>query len=81
VRIGVMAVNLLLVLQVAAGALVVELGLPAWIRGLHIALASLLWGSVVAVAVLITQAAGEVSTAPASQRSEGIRPQAKAASL
>jgi heme A synthase len=81
VRIGVMAVNLLLVLQVAAGALVVELGLPAWIRGLHIALASLLWGSVVAVAVLITQAAAEASTAPASQRSEGIRPQAKAASL
>ena len=48
VRIGVMAVNLLLVLQVAAGALVVLLGLPAWVRGLHIALASLLWGSVVA---------------------------------
>ena len=46
-----MAVNLLLVLQVAAGALVVLLGLPAWARGLHIALASLLWGSVVLVAV------------------------------
>ncbi len=44
VRIGAMTVNLLLVLQVAAGALVVLLGMPAWVRGLHIALASLLWG-------------------------------------
>jgi heme A synthase len=81
VRVGIMAVNLLLVLQVAAGALVVELGLPAWIRGLHIALASLLWGTVVAVAVLTTRGAEEVSTAPTSQLSDGIRPHAKAASL
>jgi heme A synthase len=79
VRIGVMAVNLLLVLQVAAGALVVELGLPAWIRGLHIALASLLWGTVVAVAALTTRSAEAVSTAPASQLSDGIRPRAEAA--
>lgn len=34
VRIGVMAVNLLLVLQVAAGALVALLGLPAWVLSL-----------------------------------------------
>jgi heme o synthase len=81
VRVGVMAVNLLLVLQVAAGALVVELGLPAWIRGLHIALASLLWGTVVAVAVLTTRSAEAVSAAPASQLSEGIRPRAEAASV
>jgi heme A synthase len=81
VRIGVMAVNLLLVLQVAAGALVVELGLPAWIRGLHIALASLLWGTVVAVAVLTTRSAEAVSPAPASQLSDGIRPRAEAASV
>jgi heme A synthase len=81
VRTGVMAVNLLLVLQVAAGALVVELGLPAWIRGLHIALASLLWGTVVAVAVLTTRNAEAVSTAPASQLSDGIRPRAEAASV
>jgi heme o synthase len=80
-RIGVMAVNLLLVLQVAAGALVVELGVPAWIRGLHIALASLLWGTVVAVAVLTTRSAEAVSTAPASQLSDGIRPRAEAASV
>jgi heme A synthase len=79
VRIGVMAVNLLLVLQVAAGALVVELGLPAWIRGLHIAIASLLWGTVVAVAVLTTQTIEAVSTSPASQLSDGVRPRAEAA--
>ena len=52
VRIGVMSVNLLLVLQVAAGARVVVLGLPAWVRGLHLALAAQLWGSVVLVAVV-----------------------------
>jgi heme A synthase len=80
-RIGIIAVNLLLVLQVAAGALVVELGLPAWIRGLHIALASLLWGTVVAVAVLTTRSAEAVSTSPASQLSDGIRPRAEAASV
>jgi cytochrome c oxidase assembly protein subunit 15 len=81
VRIGVMAVNLLLVLQVAAGALVVELGLPAWVRGLHIALASLLWGAVVTVAVLTTQSASELSAVAAAQRNDGIRPQATVAQL
>jgi heme A synthase len=81
VRIGVMAVNLLLVLQVAAGALVVELGLPAWVRGLHIALASLLWGTVVAVAMLSTQVAGEAAPLAASQRTDTIRSQARVAPL
>jgi heme A synthase len=81
VRIAVMAVNLLLVLQVAAGALVVELGLPAWVRGLHIALASLLWGTVVTVAVLTTQPAEAASPVTVVQRNDGVRPQAKAASL
>jgi heme A synthase len=81
VRIAVMSVNLLLVLQVAAGALVVELGLPAWVRGLHIALASLLWGTVVTVAVLTTQPAEATSPVPVTQRNDGVRPQAKAASL
>lgn len=79
VRVGVMAVNLLLVLQVAAGALVVLLGLPAWVRALHIALASLLWGSVVAVAVLSTLPEGEVAPAAATQRGDALRPQAKMA--
>jgi heme A synthase len=80
VRISVMAVNLLLVLQVAAGALVVELGLPAWVRGLHIALASLLWGTVVAVAVFSTQDAREATTVAELQRSDGMPARAKVAS-
>jgi len=40
------------VLQIAAGALVVVLRLPAALQGLHIGLAGLLWASVVMVAVL-----------------------------
>ena len=79
VRIGVMAVNLLLVLQVAAGALVVLLGLPAWVRGLHIALASLLWGSVVAVAVLCMLPVDAAAPVLATQRGDALRPQAKVA--
>lgn len=53
VRLAAMLVNVVLLLQVAAGALVVVLRLPAGVQGLHIALASLLWASVVAVAVLV----------------------------
>ncbi len=79
VRIGVMAVNLLLVLQVAAGALVVLLGLPAWVRGLHIALASLLWGAVVLVAVTSTIPLNETVPAAATRRGDALRPQAKVA--
>jgi heme A synthase len=79
VRAVVMAVNLLLVLQVAAGALVVLLVLPAWARGLHIAVASLLWGAVVAVAVLTTLPADEGAPAQATQRGDVLRPQAKVA--
>ena len=45
-------VNIVLLLQIAAGALVVVLRLPAGIQALHIALASLLWATVVTVAVL-----------------------------
>ena len=81
VRIGVMSVNLLLVLQVAAGALVVELGLPAWVRGLHLALASLLWGTVVLVAVFATQDAREAATVSDMQRTDSVRARAGAASL
>lgn len=47
-----MVVNLVLLLQIAAGALVVVLRLPAGVQALHIALASLLWATVVTVAVL-----------------------------
>ena len=45
-------VNVVLLLQIAAGALVVVLRLPAGVQALHIALASLLWACVVTVAVL-----------------------------
>jgi heme A synthase len=79
VRLGAMVVNLLLVLQVAAGALVVLLGLPAWVRGLHIALASLLWGAVVAVAALSTLPIDEGAPAVAAQRGDALRPQANMA--
>jgi len=81
VRIGVMSVNLLLILQVAAGALVVELGLPAWARGLHLALASLLWGTVVAVAVYSTLDVREAATMAELQRTDGVRTHAGAAPL
>lgn len=81
VRISVMSVNLLLVLQVAAGALVVELGLPAWVRGLHLALASLLWGTVVLVAVFATQDAREAATVSEAQRTDAVRTRARATSL
>jgi len=79
VRIGVMAVNLMLVIQVAAGALVVLLGLPAWVRGLHIALASLLWGCVVAVAALSMYPVDEAAPAVAATRVDALRGQAKVA--
>lgn len=57
----------LLVAQVVAGALVVELRLPAAARGLHLALASALWAVFVLVALLarttvMSAAAGHVRT-------------------
>ncbi|HEY8675348.1 MAG TPA: COX15/CtaA family protein [Candidatus Dormibacteraeota bacterium] len=79
IRVGVMAVNLLLVLQVGAGALVVLLGLPAWVRGLHIGLASLLWGSVVAVAALSRHPVDEAAPAMATRRGEALRAPANVA--
>ncbi|MFN2582679.1 MAG: heme A synthase [Candidatus Dormibacteria bacterium] len=68
-----MLVSALLVVQIAAGALVVLLGLPAWVRALHLSLASAIWASTVAVAVL-TRRSDEVR-APAvdSQRTEVLR--------
>lgn len=51
VRRWAMVVNLLILAQVAAGAVMVELDLPPAVRGVHLALASGLWASVVVVAV------------------------------
>ena len=51
-RIASVAVTALIVAQVIAGALLVDLHLPAAVRGLHLALASGLWACVVATAVI-----------------------------
>ena len=78
--IGVMAVNLLLVLQVAAGALDAIFNLPAGLSALHIALASLLWGAVVTVALLSLQVVGEtLAGASAPPPSDAVLPRARVA--
>jgi heme A synthase len=80
VGIAVMAVNVLLVLQVAAGALDAIFNLPAGLSALHIALASLLWGAVVTVALLALQVVGETSTAhAATPPSDPVLPRAQVA--
>lgn len=62
----------LLVAQVVAGAMVVELRLPAAARGIHLALASALWAVFVLVALLarstaaVTAGGGHVPAAPES---------------
>jgi len=62
------------VLQVAAGALVVDLRLPAGIQALHIALASALWATVVIVAVLTRDREVEATvTARDVKPSESLR--------
>ena len=68
IRLAALVVNVVLLFQVAAGALVVVLRLPAGVQGLHIALASLLWASVVAVAALVR--ARESQPAPIAVEAE-----------
>ncbi len=51
-RLATMCVTLLIVAQVAAGAVLVDTRLPAAVRGVHLALASGLWAFVVMSAVL-----------------------------
>jgi heme A synthase len=53
IRVGAMAVNLVLLLQIAAGAILVELRLPPATRGVHEAMASLLWASAVLLALMV----------------------------
>jgi heme A synthase len=78
VSIGAMTVNLLLVLQVAAGALDAIFNLPAGLSGLHIALASLLWGAVVTVALLSLQVVGEQPAAvPSAPAGDAVVPRAR----
>jgi heme A synthase len=63
VRISAGMVGLLLLAQVAAGALVVELRLPAGMRSLHEALASGLWAVTVLLALLVVPAVRQGSVA------------------
>lgn len=63
-----LVVNVVLLAQIAAGALVVVLRLPSGVQALHLALASLLWATIVGVAVL-TRARVE-ATAPAPAETE-----------
>jgi heme A synthase len=51
-RVATLSVTLLIVAQVAAGAVLVDARLPAAVRGIHLALASGLWACVVMSAVL-----------------------------
>lgn len=76
IRRAAMVVNLVLLLQIAAGALVVVLRLPAGVQALHIALASLLWGSVVGVAVLTRQREPKPAAVPADRQQAGALPHA-----
>jgi heme A synthase len=46
------AVNILLLLQIIAGAVLVESNLPTFVKGIHLALASALWAGVVLMALL-----------------------------
>lgn len=57
-RLATLSVSVLIVLQVVAGALVVDLRLPPAARALHLALASALWACVVVTAVIARGASG-----------------------
>jgi heme A synthase len=65
-RLATLSVTLLIVAQVAAGALLVDEHLPAAVRGIHLGLASGLWACVVMAAVITrgvtsTEVAGDTS--------------------
>jgi len=55
VRTTAAGVGLLLVAQVVAGSVLVKLGLPPAVRGVHIALASALWATTALLAMLVRQ--------------------------
>jgi heme A synthase len=64
-------VTLLVVLQVVAGALVVDLRLPAAVRAVHLALASALWATVVLTTVL-ARGAADAPLEASGRRDAGI---------
>jgi heme A synthase len=68
VRIAAMAVNLALLLQIIAGAVLVESRLPAAARGVHLALASLLWAGAALLALLVRPGAVQLASAPGTPR-------------
>ncbi len=53
IRLAAMAVNFALLLQIAAGAVLVELRLPPATRGVHEALASLVWATAALLALMV----------------------------
>jgi len=57
------AVNILLLLQIIAGAVLVEANLPTFVKGIHLALASALWASVVLLALLARRPVADVQLA------------------
>jgi len=61
VRVIAGAIIVVVVLQIAAGAIAVETGLPAPVRALHIALASALWALVVLATVLVRSRQAEAA--------------------
>ncbi len=69
VRIAAMAVNVVLLLQIVAGAVLVDTRLPAPARGVHQALASLLWASAALLALMTRP--GAVRAAGDSPRRDG----------
>lgn len=71
-RLATLSVSLLIVLQVVAGALVVDLRLPAAVRALHLALASGLWACVVVTAV-IARGAPVAETRSAGRDGSAVR--------
>jgi heme A synthase len=76
------AVIAVLLLQIAAGALAVELGLPAPVRALHIALASALWALVVLATVLVrSRQADAVPVRSPVVRTDAVQAPAGAATL
>jgi heme A synthase len=71
VRIAAMAVNVALLMQIIAGAVVVETRLPGYARGIHLALASLLWATAALLALLTRP--GAVRLAPRGETHGGTR--------
>lgn len=67
------AVTALIVLQVVAGALVVDLRLPAAVRAVHLALASALWACVVVAVVLARGASHSQVAGSAARREPAVR--------